>query len=218
MLGQLVSLWQQIEDARQAVRTAPKTLADTEAQLYSLVKSMREVEREPELQTPIIYELVEHIAGIATELKMLLDSMMILKKRSALRQGLYALRRRTRDQSNLDNVLGRLERAKGDLLVQINVRHLDLTRRVGQSVERIGRGVYAVIENDGRSEPRNHLILERNESMSGADQVNGILGVEESRLSTTAKVVGNKAHGSSRQRNIILGGTHSLKNLHFSDD
>jgi hypothetical protein len=210
-LGQAISLWQQISQAREAVRAAPKTLGDTTKQLSALLDTMYLVEREPKLHTPDIRDVLQLLYGIAQELNQILKNMAALERKGPLRQHLHALGRRQRDEAKLNSVLGRLERTKTDLGVRMSALHVGMTGGMMDTMGRVLHGVQTVIQGrDGQVTARHHLLVEANEAGEEAEQLNGIVAVEDSRMLVTAKVTDNKAMGKSRQRNIIMSGNRSL--------
>ncbi|KAI0445315.1 hypothetical protein F4803DRAFT_166718 [Xylaria telfairii] len=212
LLGQAISLWQQIQLARDNVKTAPKVLIDTSAQLSNLSDIVGEIEREPGLRTPEIHAQINIIKSIATEVCRRLEVMAKLQEKSALRQGLRALSRGTRDEAKLADVLRRLENAKAELVLRINLVHLSITGGIANEIGRFAQDTETT--NQGR--PKKHssghrLLIQGNEVNDIGDQINSIVGMEGLLRPTTAKIMGNVAHG--KQRNQI-GGKGSLILLH----
>lgn len=217
MIAQAFSLVQQIEQAYQAVRTTPKVLADTNAQLSNLLAILHDVESEPTLNTPAIYTQLGLINGTATELKQILEKMAVLQRQSALRQGLRAFIRRSEDAAKLNRVLEQLEKAKTDLLLRVNVAHVGISRRAAATEipapeqPPTGTLIPTTPGEKGahvdRMPETRYLLIERNETCDEADQLNGIGGVVASGRQVTARIAENKAIERSRQRNLILKST-----------
>ncbi|KAH9999743.1 hypothetical protein F4779DRAFT_605219 [Xylariaceae sp. FL0662B] len=210
LLGQIISIWQHVEMARECVKAAPKRLGDTTAQLCSLSDTIKQIQHEPGLRTAEIHSQIKLIDGVAAELKRILEKMTISQQKSPLRQGLLAFRRGGRDESKLNDVLGRLEKAKTDLTLRIHVVHVGITEGIAKNVERFREGP----EVDGHQAMgekfhRHLLLLEGNITGEGSDQINGIIGIESSRAATTAKIMHNQALCGGRQKNLIITGNSS---------
>ncbi|RYP69000.1 hypothetical protein DL769_005387 [Monosporascus sp. CRB-8-3] len=214
LLGQVISLWQQISQARQAVRRTPKAIKDLKAQLSNLVGTAQEIERRPELHVPSIYDQLALIYSIGMELKQILLPMEALRRRSPFMQGLYALGLKQRDESTFKDVLDRLQTAEVELGIRIGVAHVGITSGVVKGMERVEQGVQTVIKGkDRRAKARHHFLLDRNVAQDTSDQRNGIAVMENSIVSTSAMVSENEAAGNSRQRNLILIGRPSPQAL-----
>ncbi|KAI1135115.1 hypothetical protein F5Y05DRAFT_182526 [Hypoxylon sp. FL0543] len=209
ILGQVVTIWQQVELARQSVRMGSKLLADISAQLSRLLDTIREVEQQPILQTPAIRAQLDVISHIADELQDVLEEMELLQKRSVLRQSLRALGHRTKDEAKLNDVLTRLEKAKVELGLRIDVVHVGATGKIVQ-------GVQSLVESDQRTRSKvsDCTLIEGNEAEGDSDQRNGIIGLDASH---TAQIRENMARGKSRQQNIIASGCTSLSLLEAFD-
>ncbi|KAI1089255.1 hypothetical protein F5B19DRAFT_468062 [Rostrohypoxylon terebratum] len=187
--------------ARESVKSAPKVFEDTKSEARSLFDIIQTVKRRPELHIPEIHARVGRINSIALELHKILEVMALRQHKSTFRQGLHALVRAERDDAKLNDVLKRLDMAKGDLMLQIGVVNVSIAGELRNNF--LNRA----------PEPSNRLFLERNESWGNANQVNGVIGIEDSKVSTTACVLDNKALGNSQQRNLILAGSGLLKLL-----
>lgn len=139
LVGQVISLWQQIELSRQAVRTAPKALKDTKTRLSNLQDTVYEVENEPKLQKTAVRAQLEIIRDIILEFKEILATMVALQRRNPLRQSIYMLCHRPRDESLLCDILSRIYAAQIELAIRINVAHVEITREIAEGVGRIER-------------------------------------------------------------------------------
>ncbi|KAI0112381.1 hypothetical protein GGR51DRAFT_38022 [Nemania sp. FL0031] len=211
LLAQAISLWQQIKAARDAVKMAPKTLADISSQLSNLSNIILEVEREPLLHTQEVYMQIGIIKFIATEICQRLEAMAALQTRSTLRQGIHAWSRGPRDEAKLADVLNRLERAKAELIIRMGIVQVNLTGGIAGEMGRFLQDTKIVTQDQSKKISSGHkLLIQGNEVKGIGDQVNGIVGVEDSSRPTAAKITGNIAHG--KQRNIIAG-KGSLKML-----
>ncbi|KAI8950668.1 hypothetical protein F4801DRAFT_333380 [Xylaria longipes] len=212
LLAQAISLWQQVQIARDSVKTAPKVLADTSAQLSNLSDIVLEIEREPELRTPEIHAQINIIRLIATEVCQRLEVMTKIQHKSALRQGLRAWSRGPRDEAKLADVLRRLENAKAELVLRINLVHLSITGGIADEIGRFVQVTETTNQAQAKKESNEHrLLIQGNEVKEIGDQINGIMGLEDSSRPTTAKIMRNVAHG--KQRNFI-GGKGSLLITH----
>ncbi|OTA65188.1 hypothetical protein K449DRAFT_392303 [Hypoxylon sp. EC38] len=201
LITQVIELWKQIDTARERVKSAPKVFEDTRTQAYALFEILQTVKRRPELHIAEIHTQVQRINVIANELHKILEGMALRQRKSPLRQGLHALVRAEKDDAKLDDVLKRLDMAKGDLMLQIGVVNTGIVGELRESLA------------NREPEIGNRLYLEKNESWENANQLNGVIGIEASKTSTMARVMENKAHGNSTQKNLILAGPGILKLL-----
>ncbi|EMR62096.1 hypothetical protein UCREL1_10974 [Eutypa lata UCREL1] len=163
LLGQVIDLWQQIDRARESVKSAPKVFTDTKVQVSSLSEIVQKVKRNPNLRAPEIHDHLKRVDTITNELRDLLEAM-------AIRQ---------------------------------------------QDMGRLAEGAKTTQAKNMVAEINHRLSLKDNESRDQAQQVNGILGMEGSSVSTTAMIIENKALGNSQQRNLILGGSDLIRLLRF---
>ncbi|KAI1631885.1 hypothetical protein F4809DRAFT_630252 [Biscogniauxia mediterranea] len=271
LLAQVVSLYQQVDAARHAVRTAPKVLNDTTTQLLTLSDILRDVENEKALHTEAISTQLGFVKDITNELRRILESMRILQRRSRLQQGLRALSRGQRDEAKLAEVLKRLEEAKTMLLLRISVAHIGLTGCLAEEVRNVvqteralasrpvdkssteasraanttdeevrltattaednqpGKVENAHLRSKQKSNPvqlnnntatrrrsseevetSHELVVRGNGTSGSAHQINGIVGIEGSKMVTKACILENQATGMSRQQNLILGNSSAL--------
>ncbi|KAI1411766.1 hypothetical protein F5Y13DRAFT_164994 [Hypoxylon sp. FL1857] len=201
LVAQVIELWQHIDMARESVRSAPKVFEDTKTQAQSLFEILETVKRRSELHTAEIHAQVERINAVATELHKMLEVMSIRQRKSPLRQGLHALVRAEKDDAKLHDVLKRLDMAKGNLMLHISMVNTGIAGELRDSFA------------NRAPEISNRLFLEKNESWGNAKQINGVIGLETSRVSTMARVMENEAHGNSQQKNLILSGPGLVKLL-----
>ncbi|KAI1129651.1 hypothetical protein F5Y10DRAFT_146097 [Nemania abortiva] len=211
LLAQAISLWQQVQAARETVKTASKILADTSSQLSNVSNIVLEIEREPLLHTPEVYMQIRIIKFTATELCQRLEAMAALQSRSTLRQGLHAWSRGPRDEAKLADVLKRLEHAKTELIIRMGLVQVNLTGGIAKEMGRFVQETKTETQAQSEKKTTGHKFsIQGNEVIGIGDQINGIVGVEDSSRPTAAKIRGNIAHG--KQRNIIAG-KGSLKML-----
>ncbi|KAI5928489.1 hypothetical protein F4810DRAFT_6396 [Camillea tinctor] len=206
LLGQTIALWQEIDLARESVRIAPKVLADTTKELSKLRDTLDRIRQEPKLQSPAIEEQVDDIRIVTEELHHVLETMKIVLCKSALRQTLRALLRRSRDETKLNDVLRRLEGAKEELMLRIQVHQTEMMGEIKDGLNRFEQKT---------TEKRVEMLMKGNMVDSNSDQINGIAGADNARTSVTAKVLENKALRNSRQKNLVLGGTIPME-FHLS--
>lgn len=207
-----MSFLQEIYQVRHAVRTAPKTLEDTKALLGSLVDTVENISQSPKLRTPAIHNQLEQIHRVAKELVHVLRRMEARQRRSRLRQNMYMWFNRESQEGKLEAVLVRLDRAKNDLAIRIQVAHIDLSAKTAIGVQRMEDEVLA-----GLGSKKHQFRLERNSATGNSKQTNGILGFESTSPPTMASVRDNMSLGGSRQNNLILAGPGSLKFLQGLD-
>lgn len=215
LLAQVIELWRQVDAARESVKTAPKVFADTKEQASNLFEIIQDVKRRRELHTPAIHARVKRVETVAVGLHKILEAMALRQGRSTLRQGLFALGRGAKEDAKLADVMKRLEVAKSDLTIQIGITHIAISGEMRDDLGRLTQGAEDLVEAvNQRPEKINHrMLLESNEAWEKANQINGIIGIEESKASTTAKIMENKARGNSQQKNLILSGPELLKLL-----
>ncbi|RYP92470.1 hypothetical protein DL770_001416 [Monosporascus sp. CRB-9-2] len=164
LLAQVIDLWQQIDTARDSVKTAPKVFDDTKAHASNLRDIIREVECRPELHTAAIHAQIQQVEVVASELDQILKAMAQRQRKSALRQGLRALGRAARDEAKLDDVLKRLERAKADLMLRISVVHVGMSGEMAEIMGKSIKGAEAVADDRTKTrETDHHLFVEGNE-------------------------------------------------------
>lgn len=208
LLGQAISIWQQIDLMRQTVSAAPKLLYDLTVQSVNLQNILHDIQVSTALHTHVIHTHIEYICSIALELQKILQAMASLNRKTLLRQSLHALRRRPRDESRLNDVLLRLEKAKVELLIRINIIHIETTGDISEGIQRI-----ELEACKANSESLSMMTVDRNRSEGIAQQSNGIAGLEDAKIRVTASVTNNIALDRSRQNNLILGGPGSMKLL-----
>ncbi|KAI0890998.1 hypothetical protein F4806DRAFT_484272 [Annulohypoxylon nitens] len=201
LAAQVLELWQQIDRARERVKSAPKVFEDTKTQQCDLINIIQTIKDSPGLHIPAVHARVERINTISLELYKVLEAMVQRQRNSPIRQGLHALVRAEKDDAKLNDVLKRLDRAKDDLMIQIGV---------------VNTGIVGELRNNSMNrvvDKTNTFFIEGNESMEHANQINGVIGIDTSETSTTAGVMENKALGNSQQKNLILSGSDIWKLL-----
>ncbi|KAI1441392.1 hypothetical protein F5Y02DRAFT_399689 [Annulohypoxylon stygium] len=199
LIAQVIELWQQIDRARESVKSAPKVFEDTKTQAYDLINIIQTIKDSPELHIAAINARLERINVISIDLHKILEAMAQRQRRSPIKQGLHALVRAEKDDAKLNDVLKRLDRAKDDLMIQIGVVNTSIVGELRTS-----------ISNKETKRP-NSFLIEGNESGGNAKQINGVIGIDASKVSTTAGVLENKALGNSNQKNLILSGSDIWK-------
>ncbi|KAK6073002.1 hypothetical protein SCUP234_06777 [Seiridium cupressi] len=203
-----MSLWQQIDLVRQTISTAPKLLHDLTVQSTNLQNILRDIQSSTELHTRAMHNQIEYICSITLELQKILMDMATLNRQSLLRQSLHALRRRTRDESRLNNVLLRLEKAKVELLIRMSIIHIEKSGGISEGIQRIDLGA-----RKESFESSSIMTVDLNYTEREAAQVNGIAGLEDVKMRITASVTENAALDNSRQSNLILCGPGSMQLL-----
>lgn len=204
----MISLSQQILQARQAVLHAPKAIKDLRSQLSRLYDTVQQVKREPELQVPEIYTQLKEIYSAATELEEILRKMEKLQKRSRFKQGLHALGLGQGADFALKAALNRLRDAQNELGLRVGLAHVGITSGATKRAERIEHGVQTLIKGGVRSAVQPRFVIDGNVTRGTSDQQNGI-SVMENSTGSTAMVSKNEALNNSRQRNVILVGSAS---------
>ncbi|KAK3394405.1 hypothetical protein B0H63DRAFT_444568 [Podospora didyma] len=108
LLGQTVYCIQQVLTACETIRAAPKMIKDTKAHLDNLLRTVVEVEGEPGLHTLAIYDQLQLVNEVTTELKAILDGMEMQQQKTKIHQGVSALFKPKRAEMKLNSVLDRL--------------------------------------------------------------------------------------------------------------
>lgn len=205
LLGQAVDIWQQIDLVRQTIRAAPKLLKDLTVQSVNLQNILHDIKCSKELHTRAIQTQIEHINSISLELQNILERLTTLNRQSLLRQGLHVLGHRTRDEARLNDTLSRIEKAKIELLIRMNLVHMEKTSGISKGIHRIEADVR---KENSKFSPA--VMVDRNHTEGTADQVNGIVGLENIKVPIGASITDNTAMDRSRQNNLILCGPGSM--------
>lgn len=152
MLGQAISLGQQIYQAREGVRGASKLLSDHKKQLQDLLSTVGLIQKEKELQRPGIGDLLSRVCEHAKELERALEAISRLQKKSKARQVLSALGTGEYREKELRGILERLDRAKTDLSLHVQVTQIGVaaTTRDGftailPTIQRIDENVQSAL-------------------------------------------------------------------------
>ena len=127
MLGQAISLIQQIQQARETVRGYPKLLEDHTGQFNDLLNTLRLIEEEKELQTAGVVEQLVKVLEISQELQGFLEKVATWQTTSATRQYVHAIGSAKRDEKEMVGILDRLDRAKNELGTRILLAQVGLT-------------------------------------------------------------------------------------------
>lgn len=204
LLGQAISIWQQIDMVRQTVKAAPKLRKDLTAQSINLQRILRDIKTSTYLHTHTIHIQIKHILSISLELHDILEDLAILNRKTFLRQGLYVLGHKARDESKLNDVLSRIEKAKLDLLLKMQLVQLEMTGDISEEI----RGSASDTQKDN-PDVSPMVTMDGNRTRGKADQNNGVVGLEHLRTQVTASITDNTALDQSRQNNLILCGPDS---------
>lgn len=152
LLGQAITVIQKIQDARAKVHGASGRLDGYQSQLDSLLSTLRLVQDEPELQTPLIERQVQKIIDIGKELQRQSDAFAAQMTKSKTKQYTHAFVSGDRDERELENAMTQLDRAKADLTAIIVTTHVGLSgsMRTGFTaalavVQRVDRNVQRVL-------------------------------------------------------------------------
>lgn len=205
LIGQAIDIWQQIDLVRQTIKAAPKLLNDLTVQSVNLLNLLRDIKGSTELYTPAIHSRIEYIYSISLELQQILKRLAVLNRRSIIRQSLHVLSHRTRDESRLNDILSRIEKAKTELLITMSLVHVEKTGRLSEGLRRI--------ESNTRrdsSEFSPTIKVDRNHTDEKAGQNSAVAGFEDCNVPFTASITDNTALGQSRQNNLILCGPGSM--------
>ncbi|KAK8043658.1 hypothetical protein PG993_006088 [Apiospora rasikravindrae] len=185
LIGQALNLWRQIDLAMQSVRAAPKLLRDLTIQSTNLQRILCNIEQSADLHGPAIQAQLKILYSIQLEVRGVLEEISVLSHRSTVRRSLHALRLRTKDEAKLSEILSRLDRAKGELLLEINVMHVNKTGEIAKGIVRI----------ETQTTPA-RLLVEGNLASDKASQFNGIIGLDDATVSAPVTVADNSAGGA----------------------
>ncbi|KAF2969478.1 hypothetical protein GQX73_g4094 [Xylaria multiplex] len=218
LLSQAIGLWQQVQTAYECVKTRPKLLMDMNAQLSNILPLIDGIEREPTLCTGEIYGQLDFIKRIATELCQKLQAMAALQRKSPVRQSIHAWSRGSRDEAKLADILQRLQQAKTELAIHINLVHLSLTSNMTKGMDRSSKIPDIETQIPPRdTKERQRLTIEGNATGEAAQQLNGIIAMDASRDYITASIRNNQVLQQGRQKNIISGATADFDLLRIAD-
>lgn len=209
LIGQAMNLWQQIDLAIQSMRTAPKLLRDLTIQSTNLQRVLHDIEQSADLHGPAIQAQLKILYSIQLELRTVLGQISVLTHKSTVRKTLHALRLRTKDEAKLGEILTRLDRAKGELLLEINVMHVNKTGDIAKGISRI-----ELQTAPGRLREHKRLLVEGNSASDNASQINGILGLDNATVSAPVFVIDNEASEQSQQMNLISCDTDAIRLIH----
>lgn len=187
----------------QSVRAAPKLLRDLTTQSTNLQRILCNIEQSPDLRGPAIQAQLKIIYTVQLELRSVLEGISVLSHRNTVLRSLHALRLRTKDEAKLSEILSRLERAKGELLLEINVIHVTKTGEIAKGICRI----------ETQTTPAG-LLVEGNLVSDNASQFNGIIGFDDASVSAPVSVAGNGARETSQQMNLVSCDIDAIKLIH----
>ena len=190
----------EVNEVRGAIRAAPKILEDTRDHVVIVRSMVKDVTREPRLRRPPIIAILARIEGYAQELVSILKSMETLGQKSKFYQSMYFLVKGYQNEARLKSVMGRLETAKSDLGIQIQVAHVGTTTELATAVRRMENTIQLAVKKEYS---RNVLLTQENEVLENSNQVNTIFGSEGSGM--TANLSKNVANGNAEQRNLVFG-------------
>ncbi|KAH7140022.1 hypothetical protein B0J13DRAFT_677127 [Dactylonectria estremocensis] len=127
LIGQAITLVQQIQGAWARIRANPKTIKDLSIRLGSIGGTLRLVQQEPRLHDTAVEQSVKAIVDIYNELKVFFNRLEDRQKKSAAQQFVKGLKDGAQDDVNLGEIMGRLADARGELIVRISAVHVGLT-------------------------------------------------------------------------------------------
>ena len=128
MIGQAILLWQQVNQARENVRDAPKLLDEYRKQLTTMMDTARLVETEKDLQTAEIGEQLIRIGAILQELNDFLKSMSSSGEKSKVKRYFRALGNGEANARELRRILDRWADGRQDLALRIQLAQVGLSR------------------------------------------------------------------------------------------
>jgi chromosome segregation ATPase len=121
LIGSTITLIQQVRNARDRVKGASKTLDSLSKQLESLNRSLSLVRDEKALQTAAVEQQVRAIAEVAEELRSSLDALAAEQQKRSIPQLIHSLKAGDKEDKQLADILGRLDRARDLLALQVSV-------------------------------------------------------------------------------------------------
>ena len=115
LLGQAITLIQEIHQARDTVSGYPKLIDGYSTQLRDLRRTLVLVQQEKELQTSGVTEQATRVQDLAQELEAFLTQTTGWKSKSTARRYAHAIISGKKDEKDLARVLDRLDRARMEL-------------------------------------------------------------------------------------------------------
>lgn len=106
------------------VKGTSKTLDDVSKQIDGLERSLGLVKDEEPLQTAGVEQQVRAITEVAQELRSFLERLAAEQQRRVVSQFIHALKsgdKGDKDDRELEGIVGRLERARNELVLRISV-------------------------------------------------------------------------------------------------
>ncbi|KAH8690407.1 hypothetical protein GQ44DRAFT_221247 [Phaeosphaeriaceae sp. PMI808] len=151
LLGQGITLIQEIQQARETVHDYPRIIKDHSKQLGDLRRTLVLVEQE-ELQTSAVVEQAAVVHGLAQELESHLAQMAGWENKNSVRKYAHAMTSGKKDEKTLAGVLDRLDRTRNELVARILLAQVGLTGNLRDGfaaalpvVRRIDRNVQGIL-------------------------------------------------------------------------
>jgi hypothetical protein len=121
LIGSAMTVIQQVRNARDRVKGAPKTLDSLSKQLRSLEQSLSLVREEEALQTAAVGQQVRGIAEVAEELRSFLDTLAAEGQKRSITQLIHSIKSGDKEDKQLADILDRLDRARDLLVLRVSV-------------------------------------------------------------------------------------------------
>lgn len=121
LIGITITLIQQIQNARDNMKGASKTLKNVSKRLEALVQSLCLVKEEERLQTPSVKQQVSVIIEVAQELKDFFERLRAERTKKVALRFIHALTSGDKDDKQLGEILNRLDGARDELILRISV-------------------------------------------------------------------------------------------------
>lgn len=151
LLGQTLSLVQQIQKAREHVKGISKRFDDGARELESVAETLALLKEFDELQTAAVINQITQINRICQDLRAFCDSQAALAASNSARQYVHAFSHRSRDEKTLEKLFNRLLQAKMELSLRIRLAHVGVSRDMHHglvamrpTIERIDRRIQSV--------------------------------------------------------------------------
>ncbi|WYZ39393.1 hypothetical protein EsH8_III_001307 [Colletotrichum jinshuiense] len=127
LIGDTVTIIQQIQQARNRVKGASKTLEDVSSMLHDVPKTLDFVSHEPQLQTAEVEAQIEGMKKVLLDLKSFLIKLQENQQKGKMRNFIHALTSGDADDKHLASVLDQLQTTRGELLTRISVVNVGLS-------------------------------------------------------------------------------------------
>ncbi|KAL6401885.1 uncharacterized protein AUP68_14341 [Ilyonectria robusta] len=207
LIGQAVTLVQQIQSACARIRGNSKAIKDLSIRLESIRGTLTLVLQEPRLHDTAVEQQVKAIVGIYNELKVFLNRLEDRQKKSSVQQFVKALKDGDQDDVTLGEILARLTDARGELIVRISAVHVGLTGNLDDGFTVARDIVMEINDNVSQVLGTQLLLAEWLQPRQLITTASGIIQLDDSDIDA----LGLRAQEAEQQSNDLMHSTENLK-------